>query len=487
MDREKLGSAAVVAALGLIVLVIPVFDITQDVFRGGKSLLSTVVENAMLLLLSLSIVGVSVWMATSDWDSTYTRTVARISALNAIGITVLVGLVVLIQVEFQDDLKPFIIAADAVLIGTIAGVALGVRTAQQEQANDKATAQRDRFQALFDNVPNPIVGVEFVGDVPIVRAVNPAFTDVFGVDRDTIIGSDLERHIVPPDQELDPVEQPISQQSHGDEEAWDSDIVELETVDGRREFIRLTAPVDRSPARDGYAMYIDVTVQRQRRERLRVLSRTLRHDIRNKLTVVMGIDTVTDQLTGSNRKIAEKAAEAAEEIHAMSEATRQIENQVAGEAEPSPRDITTVVADVADDLRSEYPDATIEHTAPESSYGNVTNAFATAVEGIVRNAVEHNDASAPRVEITVAESLDSEYIDVRVADNGPGIDPEIAEIAKGELETDQKTVHLDGLGLWTARWVMQNSGGDLEFSSNSPRGTIVTLRIPATSADRIPQ
>jgi PAS domain S-box-containing protein len=200
-----------------------------------------------------------------------------------------------------------------------------MRTAQQERATDDAAAQRDRFQALFDNVPIPIVGVEFVGETPVVRAVNPAFTEVFGFDRRTIVGQSLAEYVVPPDEDLDPVDTPLGPEE-AEEGAWDSDVVELETVDGRREFIRLTAPVDRGPARDGYAIYIDVTVQRQRRERLRVLSRTLRHDIRNQLTVIKSVsDGLADRLDGEAAERAALAAEAVDDLQRTSEQTRRVE------------------------------------------------------------------------------------------------------------------------------------------------------------------
>lgn len=481
--RERYGSAAVIAILGLLAISVPAFDMAQDVFDEGKSPATTVVENAPLVLLGVAIIGVAVWLALSDWESTYTRTVAKLATLHSLGVGLLVALVVSVQLHLQGDLKPFIIAADAVVIGILGGLVLGIRTAQQERATDEAATQRDRFQALFDNVPNPIVGVEFVGDVPIVRAVNPAFTEVFGFDRRTILNDSLTEYVVPPDEEMNPVDRPLSPKSPDSTDVWDSDIIELETVDGRREFIRLTAPVERGPKRDGYAIYIDVTAQRQRRERLRVLSRTLRHDIRNKLTVILGLHEVSEGLDGRERELTELATDAAADLQTMSEQTRRIERQIAGESESVARDLHAIVTEAAEEVEADSPGLDISVTAPETAYGDVTEAFYTAVREVIENAVEHNDTDHPEVDITIAESVAGDYIDIRIADNGPGIDTAQAQIAEGQLEADQ-TMHLDGLGLWTVRWVLKNSGGDLDFSLNSPRGTIVTLQVPA--ADAIP-
>jgi PAS domain S-box-containing protein len=470
--------AGSVGLLGILAASVPVFDMAEDVFVTGESLFSTIIENSPLLALGFSIVAISIWLALSDWKPRYVQTVAKLSVIFAVGVTLLVALVVLVQLHLQSNLKPFIIAADAVVIGILGGVLLGLRTAQQERATDDAEAQRDRFQALFDNVPNPIVGVEFVGDVPIVRAVNPAFTEVFGFDRRTILDDSLSEYIVPPDEELTPVDRPISPQAADEQEAWDSDVIELETVDGRREFIQLTAPVDRGPKRDGYTIYIDVTAQRQRRERLRVLSRTLRHDIRNQLNVILAVKAVRDKLEGDDGRMVEMAVDAADELFEMTEQTREIERQIAGESESYPKNLADVVSEAAEEVRADFPTANITVTTPATIYADVTEAFLIAVKAVIRNGIEHNDSEDKKVEVTITEGLQEDYVDVRIADNGPGIDPDEARIVEGDLQTDQRTRHLDGLGLWTARWVVQDCGGDFSFSSNSPRGTIVTLRVP---------
>lgn len=114
---------------------------------------------------------------------------------------------------------------------------------------------------------------------------------------------------------------------------------------------------------------------------------------------------------------------------------------------------------------------------PASAVAGVTLAPGTAVQEAVRNGVEHNDRAAPRAEVTVVECLGGDSLDVRVADDGPGIDQDQAETAGATGETDRKTRHLDGLGLWTVRLVLQH-GGTPEFEPNEPRGTVVVLRVP---------
>lgn len=46
-------------------------------------------------------------------------------------------------------------------------------------------------------------------------------------------------------------------------------------------------------------------------------------------------------------------------------------------------------------------------------------------------------------------------------------------------ERETQLEHASGLGLWLVRWTVSLSGGDLSFGENEPRGSVVTLSLPA--------
>lgn len=342
---------------------------------------------------------------------------------------------------------------------------------------------------VTDCLLEPVFAVSTDGNIAFVNA---RLLELTQVSQDTAIGSEigwLEQFVA---DGFDRLHHTITSVSRG--ETADQRVkLEMRHPPSAPVPRQLTAEARVAPLiRDGELLGAlvairDMTVQRQRRERLHVLSRTLRHDIRNQLNVVLGLDEITAELEDEQKqKRVEKAVEATECLYAMTEKTRLIERQIAGETDHSSQNLIQIVSAAAAEIRGGYPDAVIEDPVTESAHGDVTNAFATAVEHVIRNAIEHNDSPEPRVEITVAESLGGEYIDVRIADNGPGIDPKQAEIAEGERQMDQSTMHLDGLGLWTVRWVVQNCRGNLKFASNAPRGTIVTLRVPRSEESGSP-
>ena len=106
-----------------------------------------------------------------------------------------------------------------------------------------------------------------------------------------------------------------------------------------------------------------------------------------------------------------------------------------------------------------------------------------AVANVVENAVEHNDSANPRITIETRPVTENgtEYTELRVADNGPGIpDSETAVLERG-YETDLE--HMSGLGLWTVHWILSNLEGKIRFEANEPRGSVVVLQLQAAPSE----
>jgi signal transduction histidine kinase len=120
---------------------------------------------------------------------------------------------------------------------------------------------------------------------------------------------------------------------------------------------------------------------------------------------------------------------------------------------------------------------TFECEFPEEQYVSAAPKLSVAIDNIVQNAVEHNDADAPRVEITIRPATaETEYVELTVADNGPGIPEQEREVLLKGKETDLR--HGSGLGLWIVKWVVTRSGGRIDFDKNDSRGSRVTLVLP---------
>jgi len=458
----------VVALVGLLPTVVPVYDVLDDVAAGNPPS-TTLVESAPLLALAGAVVAAGAWLAGSDREPASVRTIVVWTA-GAAALAVAVFSVVLgVQLYRQSELKPFVIAANAVLIAAVAGLVIGVRTAERHEA------ERQRFQGLFDNVPNPIAETEFVDGQAVAKRVNPAFSNVFGYGRKELVGEPLEDHIVPSGVDVEPLSTDDADLDLPPEDVWNREVIELETVDGRREFVRLTVPTD-AEGRSGYGIYIDVTSQKRRRERLEVLARILRHDIRNRVNV---IDSCASYLADRSEDPPEELTEirrAADDLLALGERTRIAEDLAVETPRQRDVDLVGTVETVLAEVRRNHL-ATVDADLPQTARVSATADLATGLIEVVENAVVHNDDPDPTVEVTVEATDDGRYYDVEVADDGPGVPADQYEVVTGERERTQ-VEHANGTGLWLAYWICRASGGELEFDVTDD-GTAVTLRLPA--------
>jgi signal transduction histidine kinase len=98
-----------------------------------------------------------------------------------------------------------------------------------------------------------------------------------------------------------------------------------------------------------------------------------------------------------------------------------------------------------------------------------------ALENLVRNARE---AAGPQGRVTVALEAQEGKRLVRIADDGPGLSPELASGPRPFLTTKPGGL---GLGLAIALKIVGLHGGSLEFTENRPRGLVVTLALPGPS------
>jgi len=98
-----------------------------------------------------------------------------------------------------------------------------------------------------------------------------------------------------------------------------------------------------------------------------------------------------------------------------------------------------------------------------------------ALENILKNAAE---AIGDAGQITVsAEINDENMVNVKIRDNGRGMDAQTLQKAFDPLFSTKRTVGV-GLGLSLAQAVLRRHNGDIYLESAPSRGTIVTLAWP---------
>ena len=226
----------------------------------------------------------------------------------------------------------------------------------------------------------------------------------------------------------------------------------------------------------------DVTERRRREHRIAVLNRVLRHDLNNDVAVIEGYAGMLAEDPGNEEYavvIAERAAEMADLLGTVREVELALES---GTSPLSRVDIVRVVEEQVEVARRSNPEATIETDLPASERVCAIDLVPSAVDNLVENAVEHNDGEAPRVHVSVDRVVANErpYVAVRIADDGPGIPEPDRRVLVGE--EGARLGDAGGLGLWLVNWIVSESGGEVVCERNEPRGTVVTLRLPAAES-----
>ena len=348
---------------------------------------------------------------------------------------------------------------------------------------DRLREERDRFVALFENVPDALVSAHGRGQAPIVERVNPAFEDVFGYAEETIRGEPLDDYIVPAEDREEAAA--INRRGH------EGEIVEREvkrrTAEGLRDFMMRVVPMETgSESHRVFSLYTDITDQKQRQQRLEILNRVLRHDLRNGMNIISGSAEILERSVADEESVqfAEAIQERAQELISLAEKTRAVERTLGRDgAVTGPLDIVPCIERAADDAETTY-DVDIDRSLPEEAVVRSDDYLETAIFHLLENAVEHNDTGEPDVSISVRESTrEDDTVVVEVRDNGPGLPEAERELLDEDKEITQLR-HASGLGLWLVNWVVTKSGGRLSFEENEPRGTIVTVALPA---DELPE
>lgn len=200
------------------------------------------------------------------------------------------------------------------------------------------------------------------------------------------------------------------------------------------------------------------------RDQLMLLNRVLRHDISNHLSVVKGYlhlyrkDPKGDYLDSMDRNV--------DRVEELIDEVRSSERLISEESDLRPMDLAEVVEGVASLMSG---DADIEVDVPHVTV-KADGVLGSVIHNLVINAIGHSDRDRPSIHITARE--DGREVEMRIADDGPGI----SDGTKDRVFEEGFSQGGQGFGLHIVRVTMERYGGSVHVEDNSPRGSVFVLR-----------
>ncbi|MDS0476395.1 histidine kinase N-terminal 7TM domain-containing protein [Natrinema sp. 1APR25-10V2] len=348
---------------------------------------------------------------------------------------------------------------------SISGVAyLGALTRFQLFGTSPSPNPRAR-RLLFDRMPDGAIVTD--GHNNVVE-INETGAELLGTVRRRALGRPL-RELVPDESLVPSGESGVEHgpfQSPGDERLYD---------------VTATAVTDIHDRTIGHVItFHDISEHVRQQQRHEVLNRVFRHNIRTETNV---ISSYAELLSSADDRGESDEINSADEIIASAHRIEELANKARkiisiferGRESTETVGLEPLLDDSIETVRDEYPDAHVECESADGIY--VAGVLEPVFDNLIENGVEHNPDPAPTVRISVR--TDDDWVRVRIADDGPGIDA--TERSTLERGTETPLDHGSGLGLWLAKWGAEIAGGSITFEANEPTGSVVTVEVPLLS------
>lgn len=307
-------------------------------------------------------------------------------------------------------------------------------------------------QHLFDEMH---MGAIVVDRNDHIVDLNDTFEAIIGHDRATVLGTPAGEWLpdygsFPDDGTRDG---PLALGESGD--AYDVTVTPIDDIRGRTIGRVIT--------------FHDISELLRQQQRLTVLNRLLRHNIRTETNVIHGY---ASELEGEAARIIQASALRIADFGEKGRTAVTLFDEAHGGPDPKP--LAALLEYAIRVVREDY-EVAVSQDVPEATV-YVASVLAPVFVNLFENAAEHTMGP---VEIRVAARVVDDEVEITVADNGPGISA--SELGVLEAGTETALKHGSGLGLWIVKWGVDIAGGTIDFTASDDTGTRATITVPSLS------
>lgn len=338
------------------------------------------------------------------------------------------------------------------------------------------TDQREREQqlTLFERaIETAAQGVTIADagqeDMPLIY-VNEAFERITGYDAPECLGENCrflqgegtDQGTVATIREALEAESPVS----------------VEILNYRKDGTPFWNELDIVPVRDDsgavthyLGLQQDITDRIEREQRLSVLDRVLRHNVRNRGNVIQAhADRIRRGVSESPAEDAERIVDSMEDLLAISDQVRTFRSVIGEESgELTEHDLAALVERVIDGLSVESPETQVTLDCPGTAAVVAHPMLPFGVGTLVRRLTD--DGISP-LTIRVRPGDDAVRVEFHLTE-GTLSQIEL-NVVRGVRETSVE--HAQGIEMWLIRWIVTASGGDL-FLQDGGAELVLCMRL----------
>ncbi|WP_276257764.1 ATP-binding protein [Haloglomus litoreum] len=240
----------------------------------------------------------------------------------------------------------------------------------------------------------------------------------------------------------------------------------------------------------------DARQAQRARDNFELLNSIIRHDILNSMMIVQSRAEFIEEEADEER-IREFAGTILTQTNGVVDQVERTRAILQALRTSDPRleavDLAAVVEGELETIRTTYDTVAVETDLPGALYVRADDLLDDVVGNVLSNAVEHNDKDEPRLSVSATVLEDGQLADrtgdeeeheavveLRIADNGPGVDDDLKDAV---FRRDETGLHEDGtgsgFGLFFVDTMMGKYGGDVSIEDNDPEGAVFVFRFGA--------
>jgi signal transduction histidine kinase len=217
----------------------------------------------------------------------------------------------------------------------------------------------------------------------------------------------------------------------------------------------------------------------EQRETLVLLTRLLRHDIRNDMTAIRGhAEFVEPHVEPEGEEFVGVLRRRSEAVIRLLDDTDTLIQTLDGDHKFEAVDLSTVLDDQITSVTDDNPEITVTSEVPDELWVVADGLVHQVFSNLFGNAVAHNDPE--ELTIRVRAARDGDVVEITVADDGDGISEEVRD-SIFELGRKGPESGGDGLGLYLVSRLTDVYSGSVSVDESRDGGARFVVTLPAAT------